>query len=92
MTDHDNHSETYRPADSIWMRGLYMLIFALFFGIAETLLAVMAVVQFFWMLFKKEKNTAIADFGQSLGKWMGRVAEFQTGATDSKPFPWGKWE
>ena len=75
----------------IWMRGLWMLVLALMFGLAETILAVMAVVQFLWMLFAKEKNTLLADFGKDLGKWLADVAMFQTGSTDEKPFPWKKW-
>ncbi len=92
MDDTKSSEVTYTPESSIWMRGLFMLILALFFGLAETLLVALAVVQFFWMLFAKEKNIAIADFGASLGNWLRRVADFQTGASDDKPFPWGKWE
>ena len=81
------------PEDSrdIWMRGLWMLLFALFFGLAETVLLVVAVVQFFWMLFAKEKNAGLAEFGADLGKWLRDVACFQAGVTDRKPFPWAKW-
>lgn len=92
MNDIEQDQDTYGSEGSIWMRGLFMLIFAAFFALAETVLAVMAVVQFFWMLFAREKNRALADFGASLGRWMGRVAEFQTGGTEEKPFPWGRWE
>jgi hypothetical protein len=88
MSDHTPTEDTYEAPQSIWMRGLFMLIFAIFFNVAQTLLGVMALVQFFWMLFAKEKNAAIADFGESLGVWLARVAEFQTGATEVKPFPW----
>jgi hypothetical protein len=83
-------AQTYEPEANIWMRGLFMLIFALFFAFAESLLALMAVVQFFWILFTKDRNVAIADFGKILGKWMRDVADFQTGSTDEKPFPWPK--
>ncbi len=81
-------AQTYEPEANIWMRGLFMLIFALFFALAETLLGVLAVVQFFWILFTKERNKAIADFGQGLGRWLMQVAEFQVGTTEEKPFPW----
>jgi len=84
--------KTYTAQPSVWMRGLFMLIFAAFFGLAETVLFVVALVQFLWMLFAKEKNKALADFGVSLGNWLAHVAAFQSGATDDKPFPWGKWE
>ncbi len=92
MSHHDEPIKTYEPAGNIWLRGLFMVIFAVFFGLAETVLFILALVQFLWMLFAKERNEGIADFGASVGKWLGHVAEFQTGATDEKPFPWGKWE
>jgi hypothetical protein len=92
MTHHDHTKETYEAEPNVWMRGLFMLIFAVFFGFAQTVLGVLALVQFLWMLFAKERNVALADFGESLGRWLARVAAFQTGATDEKPFPWAPWE
>lgn len=77
---------------AVLIRGLLMLLFAALFGLAETLLFVSAVIQFFWMLFKDAPNPAIANFGKSLAKWLARVALFQTGATEDLPFPWSKWE
>lgn len=96
MSAMDNHKndfpeETYAPGGNVWMRGLFMLIFLALFGLAETVLLVVAVIQFLWMLFAKEKNDALASFGVSLGKWLHQVAEFQTGARDKKPFPWAGW-
>lgn len=73
---------------NIWMRGLFMVIFAILFGIAEMLLLAFAVIQFFWMLFSKERNGFLADTGEKIGNWLRDVADFQTGATDEKPFPW----
>lgn len=77
---------------NIWVRGLLMILFALFFAVAETLLLVAAVVQFIWMLFAKQPNDAIAGFGEGLGKWLERVALFQSGASEKLPFPWSDWE
>ncbi len=72
----------------IWLRGLFMVIFAILFNIAQGLLVACAVVQFLWMLFAKERNRAVADFGEGLGRWMQAVARFQSGASEDKPFPW----
>ncbi|MCA8867680.1 MAG: DUF4389 domain-containing protein [Rhodobacteraceae bacterium] len=80
--------DIYAPPSNIWVRGLFMLIFAILVRIAAILLAALTVIQFFWMLFTKDRNRAVADFGQSLGKWLARVADFQTGVSDDKPFPW----
>ncbi len=81
----------FKAPEGIWMRGLMMLILAFMFALAETVLAVVAVVQFLWMLFAKEKNALLADFGVDLGNWLAAVARFQSGATEDKPFPWAKW-
>ena len=83
--------ERFEAPKGIWMRGLMMLILALMFGLAETVLGVVALVQFLWMLFAKEKNTLLMGFGEDLARWLADVALFQTGATDDKPFPWAKW-
>ncbi|MBL4646380.1 MAG: lipase [Hyphomicrobiales bacterium] len=77
---------------SIWMRGALMLVFAFFFGIAEALLMVAAVVQFVWMGVTKERNQLIVDFGHSVGEWLKQVALFQSGASDDLPFPWAQWD
>ncbi len=92
LEPHDGDEDMNPQAPSgIWMRGLMMLIFALLFGLAETVLAVVAVVQFLWMLFTKEKNALLMGFGDDLADWLADVARFQTGATEDKPFPWSKW-
>lgn len=74
-----------------WMRGLHMLLFAILFEIAKWLLLIAALMQFLWLLFAKEKNTHIADFGENLSRWLARVARFQTAATEDRPFPWRRW-
>lgn len=76
---------------NIWMRGLWMLVFAFLVELAKTILAVVALIQFLWMLFTKEKNELLVDFGRDLGTWLQDVARFQTGSTEQKPFPWAKW-
>jgi Domain of unknown function (DUF4389) len=77
--------------NQVWKRGLWMLVFVVLFELAKTVLFVVALVQFFWMLFAREKNAGLADFGKEMGKWLAAVALFQSGASDEKPFPWAKW-
>lgn len=83
--------ERFEKPENIWMRGLWMLVFVLLFSLAETILAVIALVQFLWMLFAKEKNQLLLNFGRDLGLWMRHVAEFQSGSSEEKPFPWRPW-
>lgn len=93
MTDTD--TQTDMPIEerggNIWMRGLFMIILAIFFAIAESLLVALAVVQFFWVAITKEKNRAIADFGASMSEWLAAVGRYQTFVSDERPFPWASW-
>lgn len=77
--------------NNVWMRGLWMLILGILFEFARALLWIAAVLQFLWLLFAKEKNQPIADFGKDLADWLDRVTRFQTGSTEEKPFPFAKW-
>ena len=90
MTDRPD-TESYAKPDGVWLRGLRMLILMALFQIGQTVLFACTVVQFFWMLFGKEKNRAIAEFGASLAEWLRKGARFNAGATEDKPFPWAPW-
>ncbi len=83
--------ERFERVENVWMRGLWMIILAILFGIGEAVLAISAVIQFIWMVFNKTRNQTIVNFGKDLGAWLRQVAEFQTGVTDEKPFPWKGW-
>ncbi|KGB82264.1 hypothetical protein JT55_08420 [Rhodovulum sp. NI22] len=92
MMDDDTPAPEFARRDGIWLRGLWMVILAILFAVAETVLLVCAVLQFGWMLFTKERNRFIADFGANLGNWLSVTARFQTGASEEKPFPWTEWK
>lgn len=91
LEEPDFDQDEDQSSNETWMRGLWMLILAFLFSFASTVLGVVAVVQFLWMLFAKEKNEFLSDFGKDMGKWLSDVALFQSGASDDKPFPWKKW-
>jgi hypothetical protein len=74
-----------------WMRGLFVLLLLLAFGVAHGLLWVAAIVQFLWLLFAGEPNAALAQFGRSLSRWLADTGRFLLGATEVKPFPWAAW-
>ena len=91
MTDHDTQDTAQVAARGTWLRGLYMLAFIILFAVAETVLGLIAIVQFLWLLFTGHRNEALKDFGASLSIWMGDVARFQACDTEEKPFPWDRW-
>lgn len=76
---------------NVWLRGLWMVVFAILLRFAGFVLAVATLIQFLWMLFGKETHAGIASFGQDMADWFDRVAKFQTGASDDRPFPFAPW-
>ena len=78
-------------SQEIWKRGLFMLLFAIAFGFGQSLLGVLAVVQFLWLLFAGEPNRILQRFGRSLSAWFGETARFMSCASDERPFPWRAW-
>ncbi|MDH3666804.1 MAG: DUF4389 domain-containing protein [Paracoccaceae bacterium] len=92
--DHNHADETGQSRESrrpIWHRGLFMLFFIVAFSIAQTLLTLIAVVQFLSLLIAGKPNGFIANFGRSLGLWLDQVALFQSADSDERPFPWAPW-
>jgi hypothetical protein len=74
-----------------WKRGLFMLLFAVAFGVGQSLLIFLAIVQFLWLLFAGEPNLFLLRFGNSLSVWFADVARFLSCATNEMPFPWKRW-
>lgn len=91
--DEDDDTDTTAASrnQAVWLRGLAMLIFAVLLYIAIWVLMAATLLQFLWMLFAGERNRPIADFGDSLSKWLAATARFQSGASEDKPFPWSAW-
>lgn len=91
LDDDDTDTTAASQNQAIWLRGLAMLIFAVLLYIAHWVLLAATLLQFLWMLFAGERNRPIADFGDSLSKWLAATARFQSGASEDKPFPWSAW-
>ncbi len=81
-------SSTARPR---LVRALYLIFFLFAFGVGETVLGIVTVVQFIWLLASGEPNHNLRRFGISLALWFSAVVGFLTCASDDKPFPWKDW-
>ncbi len=79
------------PANNPWMRGVFMFLFVLMFALAETLLSIIALLQFLWSVVTKAPNKQLRAFGYSMSIWMRDVAQFQACETEEKPFPFAPW-
>jgi len=73
------------------VRGLQMLVIGIIFNFGVTIIGLLALIQFFWMLVTKERNNFIADLGITMKNWFGEASEFLLGSSEYKPFPWSKF-
>ena len=85
----DNEEQTNGP--SIWIRALYMLLFALIFHLAEAVIGLVMVVQFILKAATGDTNSNLLNFGEQLSQYLAEIVQFQTFNTEDKPFPFGQW-
>jgi hypothetical protein len=78
-------------ARQTWLRGLYMVIFAVIFGISETVLCAVVVFQFLATLITGETNTRLRTFSLSLAAYIYQLVAYLTFNTDEQAFPFGPW-
>lgn len=76
---------------STWIRGLYMLLFAILFNVGELVLAAVAVFQFLAHLITGGVNSRLQGFGDNLAAYLRETAAFLTYSAEHKPFPFGAW-
>lgn len=90
MEQEEDRAEIYvRP--SPWTRLLAMLILVVAFGVAQSVMGLIAFVQFIWTLIDKDPNENLLEFSESLASWLHQTARFLMFTTDDRPFPWQEW-
>lgn len=73
------------------MRGLYILLFTFFYGIAEVVLFAVVVFQFLLTLFTGKTNERLLKLGQSLGTYIYQIVLYITFNSEHQPYPFGAW-
>ena len=76
---------------SLWLRVLLMILMALAFHLAITVLGVLAVVQLVLALVAGGPNERLQHFGRNLGQYLRQIAEFEVFASELAPFPFSDW-
>ena len=72
---------------STWMRAVYMLMFAIIFGLLEVVIATIVVFQFFLSLFTGNTNERMVQLGQSLSTYLYQITLFLTLIAKNIPIP-----
>ena len=75
----------------IWIRALYMLLFATVYSVAEAIIVLLAIFQFVALLITGQVNELLLRFGKNLSVFMFDILEFQTFNSEIKPFPFSPW-
>lgn len=76
---------------SIWLRGLYMLFFAIAYNIAEVIIVLLAIFQFFAVLITGRVNEVLLQFGNNLSVYAFDIFQFVTFNSEDRPFPFSPW-
>ncbi len=74
-----------------WLRGLYMLLFVIFYSVAEFVLAVIVIFQFLSALFTGRTNARLLKLGQSLSTYIYQLLIYLSFNSDYRPYPFGAW-
>ena len=83
-------NETQRD-DNIWMRGLYMLLFVLFYSVAEFVMGAVVIVQFGYRVLNDENHPRLLALGAGIALYIYQVLRFLSFNSDEMPFPFSDW-
>jgi hypothetical protein len=72
---------------STWIRLVFMVIFAILYGLSRLVTGVVVVIQFFHVLFTGSINEQLKTFGHSLAVYSYQVVDYLTFNTETRPFP-----
>lgn len=89
MTDKDKKENL--SGSEIWLRGGFILIFALIYGISKILIWSLVLFQFISLLITKETNTQLNHFSKSLSVFVYQLLQYVMFNSDEKPFPFSPW-
>jgi len=76
---------------NIWMRLVFMLLFAVIFGATRLILVLAVAVQFLWVLFSGNKNEQLLSFASQLATFLYQTYRYLTFNTEKRPFPFSEW-
>lgn len=68
-----------------------MLLFALIYSVAEVVVFVVILLQFFFVLFAGHQNSRLREFGDSLSIFVYQIISYWTYNSEERPFPFAQW-
>ena len=81
----------YRPPPwlrgATWLRGLFMLLFAVLYTIAEFVVTAVVLLQFLIVVVTGERNERLTRLGERLSLYVYDVLRYLTWNSEERPFP-----
>ncbi|GFM81489.1 hypothetical protein PSCICO_53400 [Pseudomonas cichorii] len=77
--------------ESILLRILWMLLFAIVWQVAEIVLAGVVLVQLGYRLIYGAPSGSLMNFGDSLSQFLAQIGRYGTFHSDQKPWPFADW-
>jgi hypothetical protein len=74
-----------------WKRGLFILLYAMIYNVAEVVLWVTVLFQFGTRLFTGQINPRLLGFSQQLSTFIYQILLYISFKSDQPPFPLGDW-
>lgn len=74
-----------------WLRGLFIVLFAIAFNLAEMLMVAVVVFQFAMTLLTGTRNPRVLQFARQLSTWLYQILLFVTFNRDERPWPFDAW-
>ena len=93
MTDEirtDELKENIKAQDT-WLRLLFIIIYGAILWLSAIVLAFVVVFQFLSVLFTRETQKNLLEFGGALAEYVRQIVAYLTFNSEYKPFPFGDW-
>ncbi len=87
----ESHLKDHVTAKTTWIRGLYMLLFAIIYSVAEIVVVAVVIFQFLSTVITGRNNQQLLKLGRGLADFIKQVLLFVSYNSDEMPFPFGPW-
>lgn len=87
----DDDIKQHLSAKGTWIRGVYILLFAVFYSVAEFVLFALVVFQFVATLLTGQPNQRARELGQGISTYFYQIIQFMSANSDQRPYPFSPW-
>ena len=78
-------------ATDTWVRGLFMILFLIVYGVAKAVLYLIVFFQFFHTLLTGKPNSPVLEFSENLCAYLYEILLYISFNSNEMPFPFAPW-